>query len=163
MLDRSQAILAEQGSLWVWGMDVVFSRGKLLSALGFAAGAALLLTGCGPLDSGLCPAVGYLQTLTVHIEDDSSDADKVLVCGGGKCADGLVSTTDLNTVNAEQSPNEAATWTVMLSYLEEPLLIQIVGSDGSVLKEALVEPDWRLTGGSERCAGPSAAEVTLSL
>src|SRR5690606_15536110 len=106
-------------------MDVVFSGGKLLSALGFVSGAALLLTGCGQLNSGPCPAVGYMQTLTVHIEDEFPDVDKVLVCGGGTCADDLASTTDLNTVNAEQSPNETATWTAMLSYPEESLLIQV--------------------------------------
>lgn len=140
----------------------VFSSGKLLPALGVAAGAALLLAGCGQLDPGACSTVGYRHTLTVHIEDDSQAVEKVLVCGGGRCADDLASTTDLNTVNAEHSSQEAAAWTATLSYAEEPLLIQLIGSDGSVLKEALVEPDWRLTGGSERCGGPAAAEVTLS-
>ncbi|WP_192496758.1 hypothetical protein [Pseudoclavibacter sp. CFCC 13796] len=119
--------------------------------------ASLSLTGCGTA----CSAVGYMQTLTVHVEDEAGAVQKVRVCGGGNCPDDATLDVDPNIVSAEKSSDEVAVWTATLSYPEEPLLVQLIGSDGSVLEERLVSPDWRLTGGNERCGGPAAAEVTL--
>ncbi|KAB1659918.1 hypothetical protein F8O07_10070 [Pseudoclavibacter sp. CFCC 13796] len=102
-----------------------------------------------------------MQTLTVHVEDEAGAVQKVRVCGGGNCPDDATLDVDPNIVSAEKSSDEVAVWTATLSYPEEPLLVQLIGSDGSVLEERLVSPDWRLTGGNERCGGPAAAEVTL--
>lgn len=92
--------------------------GFAASALGAALAAALALSGCAP--SGVCPAIGWMNSLDVRVAGEAASIAVLEVCAGEVCGRSLpeitpgtpalteVSTpSSLNVVEPGQLPRDA--------------------------------------------------------
>lgn len=142
-------------------MSLVRSRWKSAGALGAAT--LVTLTGCAPLPVD-CPAIGWMNSLTVELEGDTSTVATVQLCTEQGCAPapdidpsgpwGLVALTD----------RDGDSWTFSTGMLgPDELSVKALTADGVVISEQVVAPAWRRTGGSEQCGGPATAVVSVTI
>ncbi|QCR20442.1 hypothetical protein C1N71_14150 [Agrococcus sp. SGAir0287] len=132
-----------------------------------------------------CPTVGYSSTLTVELAEPRDDIALELCVTEGcspRARDDLpadepiVVCETLDCVTATPTPDEPARaddgiwmlegdgvdgWSVTIMTGGEVVAYRLVASDGVVLDEGEVTPDWERVGGSEQCGGPREAEVVL--
>lgn len=130
-----------------------------------ALGAAMLvtLTGCAPLPVA-CPAIGWMNSLTVELEGDTSTVAAVQLCTEQGCAPapdidpsgpwGLVALTN----------RDGDSWTFSTDMLSpHELTVKVLTADRVVVSEQVVAPAWRRIGGSEQCGGPATAVVSVTI
>ncbi|MGY1745962.1 hypothetical protein [Blastococcus sp. SYSU D00695] len=127
------------------------------------AAAVVLLTGAGcagEADGTVCPPVGWLDAVTVHLAAGwSLDAERtVTVTCDRSCAP---SGPDGGSGNRESSaPLAGSTATVPVTGQPSSVVVTVLvaGHPRAVVPTDL---DWRRVGGSEECGGPRAAAVTV--
>ena len=122
-------------------------------------GAVLSLAACGE-GRGVCPAVGWFDTLTVQLAEDWPDGEgrSVRLDCGGPC-DPPVLSGDPSRLTAAWE-GSTARFTVGMS-VPDSVEVTVLGPDGAVLAEVDAAPDWVRVGGSEECGGPHEATVTV--
>ncbi|MGB4135100.1 MAG: hypothetical protein WA971_00945 [Microbacterium sp.] len=117
-----------------------------------------IATACAPTVDGVCPAIGYLQSLAIQVTGDGAGGvAEVLVCDADGCDGGGQQTAASRTASASDR------WSATLSYYAEPLTVRMHGADGTVLGEESIAPRWVRTGGTATCGGPSEASVAIVL
>ena len=123
----------------------------------------MTLTGCAPAPVA-CPAIGWVNSLTVEVTGQTSSVERVQLCTQEGCAPGrdVDSSSPLSLIAVTE--REGNTWTFATDMLSlEEVTIRALGSDGSIVSEESVRPDWKRVGGSEQCGGPSTALVTVRI
>ena len=130
-------------------MMVTVSAGIVLAAL----------SGCA---SGPCPAIGWVNTLTVELTGARSQVHTVQLCTNEGCAPGtdLDPSSQLNLIAlAEQ---EDGTWTFETDMLTlEEVTVRTLDAGGAIVSDHVVTPEWKRIGGSDACGGPAAAVVKI--
>lgn len=122
---------------------------------------APIVSGCGPT---ACPAIGYLDTLTVHVRGAGTETLDVEVCDGEVClprdqgSDGAADVFG-GVVRAERT---GATWTFTGTFPAR-FEIRAFTADGVDVAHREARPDWRRVGGTAECGGPRAARIDLTV
>lgn len=135
-----------------------------LRRLGLLAPAVLMaaagLIGCG---QPVCPAIGWLNALTVQLDGDTSAVDHVQLCTEAGCApaDDVDPAGPLGPISVTDHAGD--TWTFSVDTLPETFTVRALAADGQALADFEVTPDWVRVGGSARCGGPREATVTVQL
>ena len=161
---------------------------KLLSGLAAASFLILAMTRCS---FGLvCPAIGWINTVDIHVDGKAGDVAVVEFCVDGVCgssesspplSDGSVRLYTPGTfppVEPSVAPTVSApiptlgisrvdesNWQALLG-MTEPVTVTVraLSSTGQVLAETVSDLQWMLSGGSERCGGPSTTGlITLDV
>jgi hypothetical protein len=151
--------------------------------------AVLLLAVCAPVAgcSTACPAIGWVNSVTVELTGDVSQVATVQLCADGACSElrpeprtaepRIVVTTPLDPTArvTRQAPPamapfyaeriDAGTWrfTVNMSSPDH-VTARVLTSAGEVLIEKDTDLEWKRVGGSAQCGGPSEApplELTM--
>lgn len=130
--------------------------------------------------STACPAIGWVNTVTVELGGDLMRVDTVQLCADGACSElspepgtaapRIVVTTPLDAT-APVTPDvqrtmapfyaeriDADTWrfTVMMASPDH-VSAKALSATGEVLAEKDADLDWKRIGGSAQCGGPSEA------
>ena len=135
--------------------------GKATMALGGIA--LMILTGCAPAPVA-CPAIGWVNSLTVELTGQTSSVQRVQLCTQEGCAPGRDVDSSSLLSDIAVTDREGDTWTFETQMLSlEEVTIRALASDGSVVSEDSVRPNWKRVGGSEQCGGPSTALVTVTI
>jgi hypothetical protein len=132
------------------------------------AGVILLLAGC---DSGAimdaCPAIAWGASLSIEL-DAPRPGVHLLVCDGdcpptaGEVATPQPLPTPTGTGEWLSVSGDSETgWTASTDFAPPAVGYRLRAADGTILAQALVEPEWVQVGGTERCGGPMEAAVVL--
>lgn len=147
--------------------------------------AVLLLAVCMPVAgcSYACPAVGWVNSVTVELAGDLSRVDTVQLCSEGACSDlrpeptvapRIIVTHSLNPtapVTPDVQPTmapfyaeriDADTWqfTVSMS-APDHVTAKALSAAGGVLAETQTDLVWQRVGGSAQCGGPAKAQPVM--
>ncbi len=125
----------------------------------------LWLVACSP-SSRVCPAVGWVNRLTVELDGEVSRVADVQLCIEQACAP-LASGTpvgELAQVGLARQAPDTDVW-VFTTGMSAPELFSVRAhdADGAVLADVEVTATWIRVGGSEECGGPGRATVTVQL
>ncbi|MCB5280797.1 MAG: hypothetical protein ABIP92_03495 [Arthrobacter sp.] len=142
--------------------------------------AALQLTACGSTDV-VCPAVGWVSTITVRLEGDLTAVDHVELCTPAGCSVPVVASAQpaapksaVPSPPADPSPSAAPftsartainSWLFTVrGQLPEDVKTRVLTQDGTLLAGLESRPEWTRAGGSEECGGPmTTPPITLQL
>lgn len=127
-----------------------------------AAGAGLaVVLGLSGCTSGVCPAIAYIHELTVELGGETAAAAEVQLCTLDGCApaDDVDQTVPLGFVRVESQDED--TWRFNLDTAPDALTVRVLASDGTVLSDTLVTPDWVRVNGSAQCGGTNEATVEV--
>lgn len=132
------------------------------AAIAALSGIALLaLTGCVGMPFA-CPAIGWTNVLTVELVGDTSSIANVQLCTDDGCAPGKDIAADNPLQLVALTDRSGDTWTFATDMLTlEEVTVRTLASDGAILSEDTVRPDWERVGGSEQCGGPAQALVSI--
>jgi hypothetical protein len=148
--------------------------------------AVLMLTVCIPVAgcSTACPAIGWVNSVTVELAGDVSRVDIVQLCADGACSElrpepgtaapRTVVTTPLDAT-AQPTPEaqpamgpfyaekiDADTWRFTVSMSSpDHVTAKALSSAGEVIAETDADLDWKRVGGSAQCGGPVEAPPVL--
>jgi hypothetical protein len=150
------------------------SRSRALRAGGLAAALAvgMVLSGCS--GQVACPAIGYLDTFTVHVTGPDAATAAVELCDGQVCTVPISSPAPMPTP-VHLTPGPGAEGSALTSVRASrtgtkwdfigtfPVSFEVraIAPDGTTLVREPVVPKWRRVGGTSECGGPHAASVTL--
>lgn len=141
------------------------SRGGARS--GLVAGATLLLglalPACAPTVTA-CPAIGWINELTIQLEGHVSEVAKVQLCIQELCvpADDGVAPDALEQVAPMPEGGTADTWLFSTGMsTPDAFTVRVLSTDGTILTDVEAMPEWVRVGGSEQCGGPGEATVTV--
>ena len=136
-------------------------RVKISGVLGTAT--LLALTGCAPPPVA-CPAIGWINSLTVELVGDTSSVAAVQLCTPHGCAPSpdLDPSSSWALVALTDRDGDSWSFSTDMSAPDE-LVVKTLTADGVVLSEESVAPDWTRVGGSEQCGGPSEAVVSARI
>jgi hypothetical protein len=110
----------------------------------------LSLTGCASALPSACPAIGWVNTLTVALEGETATVETVQLCTENECA--------------SAAERDGDSWTFSTDMMApDQVTVRTLAADRQINSETDVEPDWERVGGSERCGGPAAAVVTVTV
>lgn len=142
--------------------------------------AALQLTACGTTDV-VCPAVGWVSTITVRLEGDLTAVDHVELCTLEGCSVPDVASPEpaspksaVPRLGADPSPSVAPftaartainSWLFTVrSQLPDDVTTRVLTKDGTLLAGQQSRLEWTRAGGSEECGGPMTTQpITLQL
>jgi len=158
-----------------------------------AAVLAVALSGCSGSFPVACPAVGWTDTVEVHVPgsaDPASGVTGVGFCqergctpglpdraapvlpdepgdatpaGPGEVVPGAVGPAPTPTLEPSTA-HDGDVWSVSTpSGAADRGRVALFGADDRVLVQRDVDLTWVRTGGSEQCGGPSTASVTVEL
>jgi len=132
---------------------VLASAAVLVTALG--------LTGCVP---SACPAIGWSDSVTVRLDEDSATVARVQLCTDDGCApaEHPDSAGPVESVSVASQDADAWTFSVDMSFPRE-FTVRALAADGTVISDTERAPEWVRVGGSARCGGPSRATVAVEL
>jgi hypothetical protein len=124
----------------------------------------LLSTACRPEQGTVCPAIGWLDALTVELAEGwaavpggSVTVECPSTCAGEFRLDASPVERDVVTV-----PLSGATTAVQFSAdRPDSVVVTVTGADGTELARQPADLDWRRVGGSAECGGPMAATVVV--
>lgn len=131
--------------------------------------------------SNACTAIGWVNAVTVELDGDLSQVSTVQLCDGAECSElspGAATTAPrtmapLASLNptaratpdvqrtqapfyAEQVDNN--TWRFMVNMsTPDHVTAKALSATGDILAEQSADLDWKRTGGSAQCGGPSGA------
>lgn len=151
--------------------------------------AVLMLAVCIPVAgcSNVCPAIGWVNSITVELAGDVSRVDTVQLCADGACSElrpepgtaapRIVVTTPLDaraphTLEAQPTMApfyaewiDADTWRFTVSMSSpDHVTAKALSATGDVLAEEEADLDWKRVGGSAQCGGPmEASPVELTV
>jgi len=117
---------------------------------------AIGLTGCVPF---ACPAIGWINTLTVELNGDTDTVAQVQLCTDAGCApaDDVDMTGPLGLISV--ADHDGDTWTFSVDGLPDTFTVRTLAADGAVITDTEVTPEWVRVGGSPQCGGPREATV----
>lgn len=144
--------------------------------------AVLMLAVCIPVAgcSNVCPAIGWVNSVTVELSGDVSRVGTVQLCADGACSElrpepgtavpRIVVTTPLDA-KASPTPEaqpamapfyaeriDADTWRFQVNMsAPDHVSAKALSSTGEVIAETDADLDWRRVGGSAQCGGPVEA------
>lgn len=147
----------------------------------FCLAAALLVimsvTGCST--GTACPAIGWINTVGIHLNGNMGDVAAVELCAYGECASSapmqpesekplqVLTPGELTAVppthHAVASPFSISrvderNWQASVAMTTpERATLRVLSSTGQVLVERDVALEWRRVGGSGQCGGPGEA------
>ena len=142
--------------------------------------AVLQLTACGGT-AVVCPAVGWVSTITVRLEGDLTAVDDVQLCTPEGCSVPEVAASQpaspksaVPSSPVDTSPPTApfdATRTAVNSWsftvrghLPAEVKTRVLARDGTLLTQQQVQLEWTRAGGSDECGGPMRTQpITLQL
>lgn len=142
--------------------------------------AGLQLTGCGMTDV-VCPAVGWVSTITVRLEGDITAVNDVQLCTPEGCsvheaapAQAASPKTAGPSTPADASPSPAPfvgsrtalnSWLFTVSgRLPHEVTTRVLAKDGTLLARQQSQVEWTRVGGSEECGGPvTTPPITVQL
>ena len=131
---------------------------KRLAGLVLAIVLCSALAGCSL--STACPAIGWVNDLTVTLDGDVDDVDVVELCTGKTCSrpEGSQQAMEGSTPFMA-SANGDATLTIHIG-MQAPKAVSVraLSADGGVLAETRTYLEWKRVGGSERCGGPQETD-----
>lgn len=121
----------------------------------------LAATGCATTSGGsVCPAIGYLDGLTVRLAPDWSPGGPWTVrvtCPEPCGPPGIDGSPGSREVTAPLTGSEAA-----IPLLARPYSAQVVVSEAGVpVADVAARLEWRRVGGSAECGGPMGATVVV--
>ncbi|QHK21593.1 hypothetical protein GU243_19960 [Pseudarthrobacter psychrotolerans] len=145
--------------------------------------AVLMLAVCIPVAgcSTACPAIGWVNSVTVELAGDLSRVDSVQLCADGACSElrpepgtaapRIVVTTPLDAsapFTPEAQPTmapfyasrvDADTWRFTVVNMSSPdhVTAKALSATGEVLAVKEADLDWNRVGGSAQCGGPGEA------
>lgn len=140
---------------------------RAVTARGVGAGflivaASLAMSGCGIVGT-TCPAIGWINTMTVEVPGGASRVADVQVCTPAGCSP----TDPAELLSDPEIPSsqgvQGDTWTFSLGMsAPESVTVRALSAEGEVLAEIDAALEWHRVGGSEQCGGPGeAAPVSL--
>ncbi|GAA2143643.1 MULTISPECIES: hypothetical protein [Arthrobacter] len=142
--------------------------------------AGLPLSACAMTDV-VCPAVGWVSTITVRLEGDITAVNDVQLCTPEGCsvreaapAQAASPKTAGPSLPGDASPSPApfvASKTALNSWLftvsgplPHEVTTRVLAKDGTVLAQQQSPVEWTRTGGSEECGGPvTTPPITVQL
>ncbi len=142
--------------------------------------AGLQLNACGTTDV-VCPAVGWVSTITVRLEGDLTAVDDVQLCIPEGCSVSDVAAPQpaspksaVPSSPADPSPATppfTATRTAVNSWsftvrgqLPGEVNTRALAQDGTLLVQQPARLEWNRAGGSDECGGPMTTQpITLQL
>lgn len=123
------------------------------------------LTACSP--SGfVCPAIGWINELTVTLDGDVSPVADVKLCVEDACVPMTAGTPPEELAQVALAAQNGSTdeWVFTTSMnTPERFSVRVYSADGDVLTDRDVTAQWTRVGGSEECGGPAEATVTVQL
>ena len=121
---------------------------------------ALGLSGC---TSGECPTIGYIHELTVELGGEAAGVAEVQLCADDICsrAEGADHAGPLGLVSV--SGHDQNTWRFDLDKTHDALTVRTLASDGTVISDTLVTPEWVRVNGSVECGGRNEAIVEVEI
>ena len=124
--------------------------------------ALVAMTGCTP-GTVDCPAIGWINTLTVEVTGQVPLVRSIQLCTKEGCAPGvdLDPSSPLNLIQLIGQEGQRWSFATDMLPLEE-LTVRTLDVDGAVSSETVVTPEWKRIGGSEACGGPSTAVVSVT-
>ena len=148
---RTRVTAAKAGRRWM------LAAALLIGTIGLSA--------CSPFNLA-CPAIGWINALTIQLDGDVSEVADVQLCIDDACVpteDGAVP-DDLAQVALDPQDGNSDEW-VFTTGMSTPaaFTVRVLAADGSILTDAAVTPEWIRGGGSEQCGGPGDATVTVHL
>lgn len=134
-------------------------RASIVTVAGLIA--VLGLSGCVSIPFGACPAIGWLNTLTVALDGDTAAVDQVQLCTEAGCAPAsdVDMTGPLGLITV--ADHDGDTWTFSVDSLPDTFTVRTLAADGTALSDTEVTPEWVRVGGSAQCGGPHEATVTV--
>ncbi|MDN4645077.1 hypothetical protein [Arthrobacter sp. PsM3] len=137
------------------------------------------LTACGMADV-VCPAVGWVSTITVRLEGDVTAVSNLELCTAEGCSVPDLATPQPASPKSEvpDSPGPspsmapfAASQTAVNAWLftvrgllPHEVTTRVLANDGSLLAQQQSRLEWTRVGGSEKCGGPLTTHpITLQL
>lgn len=142
------------------------TAGRRSALAGTAAAVTLALGGCGggPLWSQACPAVGWINHVTVNVYGDSASVTSLAICDGETCARGPGDTAADMADLWYYVDRDGSTWSFDLGMsTPESVTVRAFGADDALLNESTVAPEWVRVGGSEQCGGPHEGTIDLTI
>jgi len=144
-------------------MKTVSARRVATAAFGLL-GPLSLATGCMVAEGEVCPAIGWVDTLTVRIVGDPAQVADVKLCTEAGCAPSATGPAPPGLQAVSLIPGAGAgEWRFALVTRPAEFSVRAYDRDGTVLHDAPAAPDWIRIGGSERCGGPSEATVEVEV
>lgn len=116
------------------------------------------LAGCSL--STACPAIGWVNSLTVTLEGDVEGVDAVELCADELCSrpEGSQQATE-GSAPFTASARGDADWSIQIGMqMPETVTVRALSADGGVLAETRANLEWERVGGSERCGGPQETD-----
>lgn len=148
-------------------------RPHLRRRSGIAPAIALLCAGLGLTacsTPGVCTLEGFSSSLRVQLSGDVLDVADVRWCVDGECSPGAedqpgpddqpVSGEIFSSPGHRHGPHQ---WSFTAFTTPEEITVRVYATDGSIVADSVVEPEWQRVGGSAECGGPVAAAVTVEV
>jgi hypothetical protein len=153
--------------------------GIFRSAVAFTA-AGLQLAACGTTDV-ICPAVGWVSTVTVRLEGDVTAVNEVELCTAEGCSvPDRTSQPPATPKSAVPNPpvdpsppmppflsarTAVNSWVFTVrGQLPDEVTARVLARDGTLLARQASRLEWTRVGGSEECGGPMTTQpITLQL
>lgn len=125
----------------------------------------MLLAGCSALQLA-CPAVGWINVVTVQIEGSAEAVglvERVEFCDDRQCSQSAAALPDTSSVLPYIAEKiEQGRWRISTDMsAPETATIRALAADGAELAATTETLDWERVGGSEQCGGPGVADVSI--
>ena len=140
---------------------------------------AMLLTVAVAGCSTACPAIGWINSVSFHLNGNVRDVAVLELCADGECATSaplpqgsqeslhVLTPEELAAVSSQRpagpslfsiSRVDERNWRASVAMTTpETVTVRALSSTGQVLAEREVALEWRRVGGTERCGGPGEA------
>jgi hypothetical protein len=131
-----------------------YGRGmrRLLVVLGLSL-VAVLTSACAPMTRDVCPAIGYVSSLTVDATR-IPDAARVQLCAEDLCPTGVDGEDGAWIFGSSESDG---IWVFsFIAGAPEQVVIRVTDAEGAVIQEREHRITW--THSTARCGGPSTAD-----
>lgn len=116
-------------------------------------------TASGCADQTVCPAIGWLATLSVTAPEATA-TDRLELCADGECITEGDASLGFATIQRE----EGEAWQVAFNGpTPDELTIRILDADDDVTAEVAADPDWAVESypHGKSCGGPVSAEISV--
>lgn len=136
---------------------------RAISTTGVSLSLGFALTACAPVYVA-CPAIGWINELTIELEGDVSEVAEVQLCVDDLCvpAEGGAVPDELTQVAPPSQSSSGDRWAFTTGMsTPDAFTVRVLSTDGTIRTEVEAAPDWVRVGGSEQCGGPGEATVTV--
>ena len=139
--------------------------------------AGLQLSACGANDV-VCPAVGWISTISVRLEGDLTAVDDVELCTPEGCSvPDVAAPQPASPKSAVPSPPVASSpstapfaatrtaansWSFTVrGHLPGDVETRVLGPGGALLAQQQYQLEWTRSGGSDECGGPMTTQPII--